>query len=72
MLVGGEDHGLLATFPQVPEGSCPWEPALRLMPERGLSAELYGAERRHDTVTSAAVVMDGRSLDGMGWEQDYV
>lgn len=69
VLVGGEDHGLLATFPgAVPEefvtlGSCVAD-----APERGLSAELYGAERRHDTVTRAAVVMDGKSLDGMGWE----
>lgn len=69
VLVGGEDHGLLATFPgEVPEEFVPLGTCVADAPERGLSAELYGAERRHDTVTGAAVVMDGRSLDGMGWE----
>ena len=69
VLVGGEDHGLLATFPsEVPEEFVPLGTCVADVPERGLSAELYGAERRHDTVTGAAVVMDGRSLDGMGWE----
>ena len=69
VLVGGEDHGLLATFPgEVPEGFVPLGPCVADAPERGLSAELYGAERRHNAVTGAAVVMDGRSLDGMGWE----
>lgn len=69
VLVGGEDHGLLATFPgDVPEEFVPLGTCVADAPERGLSAELYGSERRHDTVTGAAVVMDGRSLDGMGWE----
>lgn len=69
VLVGGEDHGLLATFPgEVPEEFVPLGTCVADAPERGLSAELYGSERRHDTVTGAAVVMDGRSLDGMGWE----
>lgn len=69
VLVGGEDHGLLATFPgEVPEEFVPLGACVADAPERGLSAELYGSERRHDTVTGAAVVMDGRSLDGMGWE----
>ena len=69
VLVGGEDHGLLATFPgDVPEEFVPLGTCVAGAPERGLSAELYGSERRHDTVTGAAVVMDGRSLDGMGWE----
>ncbi|MGA5744684.1 thiamine-phosphate kinase [Rothia mucilaginosa] len=69
VLVGGEDHGLLATFPgEVPEEFVPLGTCVADAPERGLSAELYGAERRHNAVTGAAVVMDGRSLDGMGWE----
>jgi thiamine monophosphate kinase len=69
VLVGGEDHGLLATFPgEVPEEFVPLGTCVADTPERGLSAELYGAERRHNAVTGAAVVMDGRSLDGMGWE----
>lgn len=69
VLVGGEDHGLLATFPgEVPEEFVPLGACVADAPERGLSAELYGAERRHNAVTGAAVVMDGRSLDGMGWE----
>lgn len=69
VLVGGEDHGLLATFPgDVPEEFVPLGTCVADAPERGLSADLYGSERRHDTVTRAAVVMDGRSLDGMGWE----
>lgn len=69
VLVGGEDHGLLATFPgEVPEGFVPLGTCVADPPERGLSAELYGTERRHNAVTGAAVVMDGRSLDGMGWE----
>ncbi len=69
VLVGGEDHGLLATFPgEVPEEFTPLGTCVADAPERGLSAELYGAERRHNAVTGAAVVMDGRSLDGMGWE----
>lgn len=69
VLVGGEDHGLLATFPgDVPEEFVPLGTCVADAPERGLSAELYGAERRHNAVTGAAVVMDGRSLDGMGWE----
>lgn len=69
VLVGGEDHGLLATFPgEVPEEFVPLGTCVADAPERGLSAELYGAERRHETVAGAAVVMDGRSLDGMGWE----
>lgn len=69
VLVGGEDHGLLATFPgEVPEEFVPLGTCIADAPERGLSAELYGAERRHNAVTGAAVVMDGRSLDGMGWE----
>ena len=69
VLVGGEDHGLLATVPgEVPEEFVPLGTCVADAPERGLSAELYGSERRHDTVTGAAVVMDGRSLDGMGWE----
>ena len=69
VLVGGEDHGLLATFPgEVPEGFVPLGTCVADALERGLSAELYGAERRHNAVTGAAVVMDGRSLDGMGWE----
>ena len=69
VLVGGEDHGLLATFTgDVPEEFVPLGTCVADVPERGLSAELYGSERRHDTVTGAAVVMDGRSLDGMGWE----
>lgn len=69
VLVGGEDHGLLATFPgEVPEEFVPLGTCVADAPERGLSAELYGVERRHNAVTGAAVVMDGRSLDGMGWE----
>ena len=69
VLVGGEDHGLLATFPgEVPEEFVPLGTCVADAPERGLSAELYGAERRHNAVTGAAVVMGGRSLDGMGWE----
>lgn len=69
VLVGGEDHGLLATFPgEVPEEFVPLGTCVADAPERGLSAELYGSERRHNAVTGAAVVMDGRSLDGMGWE----
>ena len=69
VLVGGEDHGLLATFPgEVPEEFVPLGTCVADAPERGLSVELYGAERRHNAVTGAAVVMDGRSLDGMGWE----
>lgn len=69
VLVGGEDHGLLATFPgEVPEEFVLLGTCVADAPERGLSAELYGAERRHNAVTGAAVVMDGRSLDGMGWE----
>ena len=69
VLVGGEDHGLLATFPgEVPEEFMPLGTCVADAPERGLSAELYGAERRHNAVAGAAVVMDGRSLDGMGWE----
>lgn len=69
VLVGGEDHGLLATFPgEVPEEFVPLGTCVADAPERGLSAELYGAERRHNAVTGAAVVMDGCSLDGMGWE----
>ena len=69
VLVGGEDHGLLATFPgEVPEGFVPLGTCVADAPERGLSAELYGTERRHNAVTGTAVVMDGRSLDGMGWE----
>lgn len=69
VLVGGEDHGLLATFPgEAPEEFVPLGTCVADAPERGLSAELYGAERRHNAVTGAAVVMDGRSLDGMGWE----
>lgn len=69
VLVGGEDHGLLATFPgEVPEEFVSLGACVADAPERGLSAELYGAERRHNAVTGAAVVMDGRSLDGMGWE----
>lgn len=69
VLVGGEDHGLLATFPgEVPEEFVPLGTCVADAPERGLSAELYGAERRHNAVTGAAVVMDGRSLDGIGWE----
>ena len=69
VLVGGEDHGLLATFPgEVPEEFMPLGTCVADAPERGLSAELYGAERRHNAVTGAAVVMGGRSLDGMGWE----
>lgn len=69
VLVGGEDHGLLATFPgEVPEEFAPLGTCVADAPERGLSAELYGTERRHETVAGAAVVMDGRSLDGMGWE----
>ena len=69
VLVGGEDHGLLATFPgEVPEEFVPLGTCVADAPERGLSAELYGAERRHNAVAGAAVVMDGRSLDGMGWE----
>ena len=69
VLVGGEDHGLLATFPgEVPEEFVPLGTCVADAPERGLSAELYGAERRHNAVTGAAVVMDARSLDGMGWE----
>lgn len=69
VLVGGEDHGLLATFPgEVPEEFVPLGTCVADAPERGLSAELYGAERRHNAVTGAAVVMDRRSLDGMGWE----
>lgn len=69
VLVGGEDHGLLATFPgEVPEEFVPLGTCVADAPERGLSAELYGAERRHNAVTGAVVVMDGRSLDGMGWE----
>lgn len=69
VLVGGEDHGLLATFPgEVPEEFVPLGTCVADAPERGLSAELYGTERRHNAVTGAAVVMDGRSLDGMGWE----
>ena len=69
VLVGGEDHGLLATFPgDVPEEFVPLGTCVADAPERGLSAELYGSERRHNAVTGAAVVMDGRSLDGMGWE----
>ena len=69
VLVGGEDHGLLATFPgEVPEEFVPLGTCVADAPERGLSAELYGAESRHNAVTGAAVVMDGRSLDGMGWE----
>lgn len=69
VLVGGEDHGLLATFPgEVPEEFVPLGTCVADAPERGLSAELYGTERRHETVTRAAVVMDGKSLDGMGWE----
>lgn len=69
VLVGGEDHGLLATFPgEVPEEFVPLGACVADAPERGLSAELYGAERRHNAVAGAAVVMDGRSLDGMGWE----
>lgn len=69
VLVGGEDHGLLATFPgEVPEEFVPLGACVADAPERGLSAELYGAERRHNAVTGAVVVMDGRSLDGMGWE----
>lgn len=69
VLVGGEDHGLLATFPgEVPEEFVPLGTCVADVPERGLSAELYGTERRHNAVTGAAVVMDGRSLDGMGWE----
>lgn len=69
VLVGGEDHGLLATFPgEVPDEFVPLGACVADAPERGLSAELYGAERRHNAVTGAAVVMDGRSLDGMGWE----
>ena len=69
VLVGGEDHGLLATFPgEVPEEFVPLGTCVADAPERGLSAELYGAERRHNAVTGAAVVMDGRSLDSMGWE----
>ena len=69
VLVGGEDHGLLATFPgEVPEEFVPLGTCVADAPERGLSAELYGAERCHNAVTGAAVVMDGRSLDGMGWE----
>lgn len=69
VLVGGEDHGLLATFPgEVPEEFVPLGTCVADAPERGLRAELYGAERRHNAVTGAAVVMDGRSLDGMGWE----
>ena len=69
VLVGGEDHGLLATFPgEVPEEFVSLGTCVADAPERGLSAELYGAERRHNAVTGAAVVMDGRSLDGMGWE----
>lgn len=69
VLVGGEDHGLLATFPgEVPEEFVPLGTCVADAPERGLSAELYGVERRHNAVTGAAVVMDGRSLDGMGWK----
>ena len=69
VLVGGEDHGLLATFPgEVPEEFVPLGTCVADAPERGLSAELYGAERRHNAVTGAAVVMDGLFLDGMGWE----
>lgn len=69
VLVGGEDHGLLATFPgDVPEEFVPLGTCVADAPERGLSAELYGSERRHNAVTGAAVVMGGRSLDGMGWE----
>lgn len=69
VLVGGEDHGLLATFPGgVPEEFIPLGACVADAPERGLGVTLYGAERHHNTVTGAAVVMDGRSLDGMGWE----
>ena len=70
---GGEDHGLLATFPgEVPEGfttlgSCHVDRAGRAHSADPLAGGHYGAGHR-GSLAAGAVLMNGAPLSELGWE----
>ena len=73
VLGGGEDHGLLATFPaEVPEGfttlgSCRVDRAGRAHSADPLAGGHYGAGHR-GSLAAGAVLMNGVPLSELGWE----
>ena len=73
VLGGGEDHGLLATFPaEVPEGftilgSCRVDRAGRAHSADPLAGGHYGAGHR-GSLAAGAVLMNGAPLSELGWE----
>lgn len=73
VLGGGEDHGLLATFPaEVPEGftilgSCRVDRAGRAHSADPLAGGHYGAGHR-GSLAAGTVLMNGAPLSELGWE----